>query len=53
MIAFIMAGILYLGIVFVVAFLLSLVTIGVTAAVASFLKRFFNLSSYSPPSAKI
>jgi hypothetical protein len=42
MIAFLMAGILYLGIVFVVVFLLSFLTIGVTAAAASFLKRFFN-----------
>lgn len=42
MIAFIMAGILHLGIVFLVAFLLSFFTIGITVAVASFIKRIFN-----------
>lgn len=41
MIDFIIAGILYLGIMFLVAFSLSLLTIGITFSVATCLKRCF------------
>jgi phosphatidylglycerophosphate synthase len=39
MIEFILAGMLYLGIMFAVVFLLSFLTIGITFTAASFLKR--------------
>ena len=41
MIDFIVAGLLYLGIMFVAAFSLSFLTIGITLSVASFVKRCF------------
>ena len=39
MIDFLLAGILYLGVMFVVFFSLSFVTIGITYAVAAFARR--------------
>lgn len=42
MIDFIFAAILYLGIMFVVFFSLSFITIGLTYATASFARRCFN-----------
>lgn len=42
MIDFILAGILYLGVMFIVSFSLSFVTIGVTYSVTSFIRRCIN-----------
>ena len=41
MIDFIIAGILYLGVMFVVFFCLSFITIGITYATAAFARRCF------------